>query len=197
VNAPRYTTRVPAGRPVVVEPDHRRIARRYVLRLVGLVLLVAAWVVTALVAASDGSFGLDRPLLLAWIFGGVLVLVLLALVATRWRGESRGPLLVADPDSIWLRMGGTLRVRGLSLPWEDVDAVSMKEYRRAPILCIESKLGEAIVKQHADDLLMEVRRRRRWCDSSFAVHSWYTGSSLPEIANRLRVLAGDRIAANR
>lgn len=195
MNAPRYTTRVPAGRPVVVEPDHRRIARRYLRRLIVALLLVAGWVAVAIDAALDGSFGLDRPLLVAWILGGVAVIVLTVLVAARWRGESRGPLLVGDEEGLWIRMGGTLHVRGVALPWETVEGVSIKIYRRAPVLCVRSRLGEELVQSNADDLLMEVRRRRRWCESSFAVHSWFTPSPLPDVLERLRVLAGDRIVA--
>ncbi len=192
MNAPRYTTRVPAGRPVVVEPDAQRIHRRYARRLAVGVVMLLLWIVLAILGVANGSWNVDRPTLIAWLLGAVVVVIAVMLVIQRWRAESRGPLLVADENGVWLRMGGTIKVRGLFLPWETVDEVQMVEYRRATVLCVRSELGEATVRQKSDDLLMEVRRRRRWCDSSFAVHAWFTRAVLPDILSRLRELAGDR-----
>lgn len=191
-DAPRYTTRVPAGRPVVVEPDSRRIHRRYApLLAVGAAMLVL-WAALAVIGLTNGSFEVDTPTLIAWLLGAVVVVIAVVLIAQRWRAESRGPLLVGDDSGLWLRMGGTLKVRGLFLPWETVQTVELVEYRRSAVLCVRSELGEATVRQHSDDLLMEVRRRRRWCDSSFAVRDSFARASLPEVRQRLRSLAGER-----
>lgn len=192
-DAPRYTTRVPAGRPVVVEPDMKRIARRYSRRLAVGVAMLALWIALAVLGVARGALDVDTPTLIAWILGAVVVVIAVMLVIQRWRAESRGPLLVADESGVWLRMGGTIKVRGLFLPWDTVDNVEMVEYRRARVLCVRSELGEATVRQKSDDLLMEVRRRRRWCDSSFAVHDWYTRASLPETLEKLYVLGGERV----
>ncbi|MGA8112616.1 MAG: hypothetical protein WCA46_03025 [Actinocatenispora sp.] len=194
-DAPRYTTRVPAGRPVVVEPDTQRIHRRYSRRLAVGVVMLAVWIALAVLGLSNGAFNVDRPTLIAWLLGAVVVVIAVILVIQRWRAESRGPLLVADESGVWLRMGGTIKVRGLFLPWETVDGMEVVEYRRATVLCVRSELGEATVRQKSDDLLMEVRRRRRWTDSSFAVHDWFTRSDLPDVLTRLRGLAGDRVKA--
>ena len=195
-DAPRYTTRVPAGRPVVVEPDIRRIARRYGRRLAVGIVMMALWITLAVLGLATGSFDVDTPTLIAWLLGAVVVVLGVVLVIQRWRAESRGPLLVADDQGVWLRMGGTIKVRGLFLPWDTVDAVELVEYRRAAVLCVRSELGEATVRQKSDDLLMEVRRRRRWCDSSFAVHDWFTRAALPEVLGSLSQLGGDRVKSS-
>ncbi|BCJ28132.1 hypothetical protein AB0I55_31325 [Actinocatenispora sera] len=194
-DAPRYTTRVPAGRPVVVEPDIRRIARRYGRRLAVGIAMMALWIALAAIGLTTGAFDVDTPTLIAWLLGAVVVIIGVVLVIQRWRAESRGPLLVADDQGVWLRMGGTIKVRGLFLPWDTVEKVELVEYRRAAVLCVRSELGEATVRQKSDDLLMEVRRRRRWCDSSFAVHAWFTRAQLPDVLGRLHSLGGDRVQA--
>lgn len=195
-DAPRYTTRVPAGRPVVVEPDNRRINRRYAKLLAVGVAMLLVWIALAVIGRTSGFFNVDTPTLIAWLVGAVVVVIAVVLIGQRWRAESRGPLLVGDDTGLWLRMGGTVKVRGLFLPWETVELVEMVEYRRSNVLCVRSELGEATVRQHSDDLLMEVRRRRRWCDSSFAVRDSFTRASLPEVRERLRLLAGDRSTVN-
>lgn len=192
-DAPRYTTRVPAGRPVVVEPDTRRIHRRYgKLLAVGLVML-ALWSALAVIGTDTGYADLNTPTLIAWMIGAVVVVLCVIVIVHRWRAESRGPVLVGDDMGLWLRMGGTIKLRGLFLPWDSVESVEIVEYRRANVLCIRSELGEAAVRQKSDDLLSEVRKHRRWCDSSFAVHDSFARASLPEVQQRLHALAGARV----
>jgi hypothetical protein len=196
-DAPRYTTRVPAGRPVVVEPDSPRIHRRYgKLLAVGLVML-GLWIAAAAIASADGMDKVGMPTFIAWLLGAVVVVCAVVFIVQRWRAESRGPILVGDEIGIWMRMGGSLKLRGLFLPWESVQSVELVEYRRSVVLCIRSELGEAAVRQRSDDLLMEVRRRRRWSDSSFAIHPAFTRAALPEVRNRLLGLAGSRLPGGR
>lgn len=195
-DAPRYTTRVPAGRPVVVEPDSPRIHRRYgKLLAVGLVML-GLWIALAVIGSADGIDKVGMPTYIAWLLGAVVVVCAVVFVLQQWRAESRGPILVGDEIGIWMRMGGSLKLRGLFLPWESVQAVELVEYRRSSVLCIRSELGEMAVRQRSDDLLMEVRRRRRWSDSSFAVHPAFTRSELPQVRTRLQALAGNRLPSD-
>ncbi|MGH3877173.1 MAG: hypothetical protein ACRDSK_09075 [Actinophytocola sp.] len=182
--------RIPREVKVVVAPSRSGVVREHLPSLAVLALAVVA--AGFGVAATETVFGGWAVIGLACVLG-----VSLELLVVRSELE---PVLAADADHVWVRIGGFPRSESVRLDWSEITEVGLRSWqgrrrtsaRYLTLVPTEPALAE-LARVPSRRQLRQHRRLAAEFGSPLAISGQHKAPSLDETVRGLRALAPDGV----